>query len=981
MSVGYRNPSEVLDLSEQNGKTIKMEEKASFFHRAASAKHFSVRKLVHQFESRASDRFERISGRFSSKGWKAKHAKRDAEANRAGYTSTTAAEQQDLSKALWYLPSDKITEDNEACEPIEDALKEEPFPDVSDICDCYNEFIYLQLSKEKADYLNSNDSDYEEDYCESFAEACNMIISLQWPGDYVHYIVHGYHQSREKEQSNEADDGFSESDDSVFFEAEEAPLTSISEIDLITIKDPDKVDGNSTKLAYLIEELLETERNYINILEKGISTYINNVFDTIPIPVQLVNMKYHLFGNIEYIHQFHKSILLPKLTACGKDVTKVAQVFCKYLENDSFYGYVLYSLYNPKSQRLCVQFARFFEDHQNYSGDKLGVKSLILQPIQRLPRYRLLLASMVKVLQSNGSNANHESSIQLDSVLKAEQLMEKFITTQNESMAVNDIVECEKTEDDEVELGFGVPKPATVLREQNSENQILFLYPRDSENLEKCKPINILHQGKFKKVFLVFFNDLRLGRQYQGKLFIFERCVIYTEQLKLKTLSYRGHFDHHEVCYDFSNLQILKIFSEKDEHHSIEVKINIQNPEAASLATIVELLRSIISKRKKKESFIIESTELTIIRNSVLHHYNSNRSSLSSVSSGFSYYNTCGQNCSDEITSIDNNSQLANNTDELDQMVSYHQYYEKALKDSIYFYIYSLPNDVRQQLLELSEILEEILKMQQKINYRLFEESLHQNSELNLTHFCDTFHDSLRQSEFDVYLRYVERSKSAEAVLMSFEQYFTGLPREENVIFLSIDAFLLLPVEFINRCYEFFEGIHNDVHDAKGEVILRNTVLDYKIHYVHSQLSLLRQRINENYYIRQLIMDVDFLNEIELVQYSEIVKLEGSYASYRLFLMKPGLLCLKIKQDMQGKPETYSSVTFYCPYIKTTARNSHRSGKRWSVYLDGRKTTLIFRDKQKRYVLNERYTTLAEQMRAKVRVKKVSFFRALENMH
>lgn len=154
MSVGYRNPSEVLDLSEQNGKTIKMEEKASFFHRAgqcqcgsekhslsammqlwnkvvlekwiewnqsifnfllsASAKHFSVRKLVHQFESRASDRFERISGRFSSKGWKAKHAKRDAEANRAGYTSTTAAEQQDLSKALWYLPSDKITEDNEA---------------------------------------------------------------------------------------------------------------------------------------------------------------------------------------------------------------------------------------------------------------------------------------------------------------------------------------------------------------------------------------------------------------------------------------------------------------------------------------------------------------------------------------------------------------------------------------------------------------------------------------------------------------------------------------------------------------------------------------------------------------------------------------------------------------------------------------------------------------------------------------------------
>lgn len=395
----------------------------------------------------------------------------------------------------------------------------------------------------------------------------------------------------------------------------------------------------------------------------------------------------------------------------------------------------------------------------------------------------------------------------------------------------------------------------------------------------------------------MFFSDLRLGRQYQGKLFIFERCIIYTEQLRLKTLSYRGHFDHHEVLYDFSNLQILKIISEKDERHSIDVKINIQNPEAASLVTIVDLLRSIISKRKKKESFIIESTELAIIRNSALGRHSSNRSSLSSVSSGLSFYNTCGPECNDEVLSIHCNSQLANNADELDRMVGYLQYYEKALKDSIFFYIYSFPTDVQQQLTGLSEILDEILKMQQKINYRLFEGSLHQNSELNPTHFCDTYHDTLKQSEFDVYLRYVERSKSAEAVLMSFEQYFTGLPKEENVIFLSIDAFLLLPVEYINRCYEFFEGIFNDTHSVKGEVILRNSVLDYKIHYVHSQLSLLRQRINENYYIRQLIMDIDFLNEIELVQYSETVKLEGSYANYRLFLMKTGLLCLKIKQD------------------------------------------------------------------------------------
>lgn len=97
----------------------------------------------------------------------------------------------------------------------------------------------------------SNFRDFEEDDCESFAEACNMLISMKLPGDYVHYIVHGYYQTREKnkqllEQCNEADDGFSESDDSVFFEAEDAPLTTHSEIDLTSIKNSDKVDGNST---------------------------------------------------------------------------------------------------------------------------------------------------------------------------------------------------------------------------------------------------------------------------------------------------------------------------------------------------------------------------------------------------------------------------------------------------------------------------------------------------------------------------------------------------------------------------------------------------------------------------------------------------------------------------------------------------------------------------------------------------------------
>lgn len=469
--------------------------------------------------------------------------------------------------------------------------------------------------------------------------------------------------------------------------------------------------------------------------------------------------------------------------------------------------------------------------------------------------------------------------------------------------------------------------------------------------------------------------------------------------MKSKNFSYRGHFSYHEVSYDFSNLQILRIISEKDEQHKIEVKINIECPSNANLVVIVELLRAIIAKRKKKESFVVESKELIMLRHSIMNRFNSCRSSLTSTSSNFSYFSSSGQSCPDDHTSIDCSVPLLNtDTDDVlfEQMMNYIQYYEKALKDNINFYINSLPDDVRKRLFDLREILEYMYRIQQDINDRLFENNV--QTEPSVSHFCDIFHDTLKQSEFDVYLRYVQHYKSAESVLMSFEQYFTGLPKQENAIYLSIDAFIQLPVEFINRCCILFEGIYNDTHSS-DDMKLRNTVLDYKISYVHDQLQLLRQRVNENYYIRQLIMDIDFLQEIELVQYSEIIKLEGSFANYRLFLMKTGLLCMKIRQEKVGlalltssnllivffihqndTPETYSSVTLYYPYTKTTARNSHRSGKRWSAYLDGRKTTLMFQSKLKRHAFNERYTVLAEKMREREGVRKKTFFSAFENI-
>uniref|UniRef100_A0A182KFT8 DH domain-containing protein n=1 Tax=Anopheles christyi TaxID=43041 RepID=A0A182KFT8_9DIPT len=879
-------------------------------------------------------------------------------------------------------------------------FEKDSLPDVTDVCDTWNEFIYLRLSQENARHLNSYNPDFEVtpfDECYQPAEASNTIISLRFTPYELHRILQGTDLCDFTDDDND-DDVRSHSShstydsDSVFVDARllddtDARITpSVDSLDEgVAFRDspiespephhhlPNDID---IKISFLIEELLDTERNYINTLEKGIATYIDAVFND-QTPPELCGKKYHLFGNLQYIYRFHRNAFLPKLLTAGNDVEHIADAFVHFLDNDSFYGYVLYSMYHPKSQRLCQQHIEFFRQHQQQHGDKLGVKSLILQPIQRLPRYQLLLTSLFKQLVKKPGAISRNT--QLHKVCVAEKRLQTLIGIMNESVTINDIVQCEKAEDDEVELGFGVPKPAIVLKNQNHDNQVLFLYPKDNEYVDHNKPINMLHQGKFRSVFPVFINDLRLKRQYQGRLFVFERCVIYAEQLELKSLTYRGHYTHQEIEFDFTNRQILKLASRRHERLEIEVKVNIQCPGKTHLPDVMMAIKTIIDRRDQRESYGIDGGEaLAALRDTFSCRNSSFRSSCSSTTSDSSFLSVFsglpGSLEEDAATASTNRTgSVLSECGSIETMLHFQQHFERSMDECTNRYIRTLPDDVAGQLEEMVEILDEMLRIQRAINRRLFEQEFERLSfDSDVQYLCRVFRDCLRRSEFDVFLRFVEHIKTVESMLMSFEQYASsskggvtgaGTP-------LTIDAFLYLPIKYINRCHQFFSVLWAQREEDRADCSEFKTV---DLRYVHEQMALVQRRVNENYQIRQLIMDVQFLNEIGLVKHSELVKLEGSYALFRLLLTKTGLLCMKVSAE-QHKVETYSSVTFYCPYTKLSARTSKRTGTRWYVYLDSRKTTLIFPSRHLRYLTIEQYNTLSMQMKQKEREKRRSFF-------
>lgn len=151
------------------------------------------------------------------------------------------------------------------------------------------------------------------------------------------------------------------------------------------------------QLSNVIQELIQIEKNYVSSLERGIATYIDQLDAYARNYPALLGKKYHIFGNIERLHAFHKEELLPSLIECNNDVVYIADLFYKFITKDYFYGYVLFSLNKPRAEKLTWEYKEFFDRITKESEDKLGVNSFLLQPIQILPRYKLLFGEIIKV--------------------------------------------------------------------------------------------------------------------------------------------------------------------------------------------------------------------------------------------------------------------------------------------------------------------------------------------------------------------------------------------------------------------------------------------------------------------------------------------------------------------------------------------------------------------------------------------------------
>jgi hypothetical protein len=142
-----------------------------------------------------------------------------------------------------------------------------------------------------------------------------------------------------------------------------------------------------------IEEILTSEKSYLNQLEKLMTYFVNPLKS-----LNLIEMSTHtqLFGQIELIYNINTELM----TRLENDLDDVATAFLKMAPFLKIYSVFAFDYKNSMIllQNITTKnspFRSFLEKTESRPEVQQKLISLLITPIQRVPRYRLLLQQVL----------------------------------------------------------------------------------------------------------------------------------------------------------------------------------------------------------------------------------------------------------------------------------------------------------------------------------------------------------------------------------------------------------------------------------------------------------------------------------------------------------------------------------------------------------------------------------------------------------
>ena len=157
-------------------------------------------------------------------------------------------------------------------------------------------------------------------------------------------------------------------------------------------------EGLPNPCQHVLRELIDTERAYVEALKEVMEGYVEPMTNQDHLPIS-ADDRQALFGNTEDLCEFNKK-LAQDFDEAGHDMQALAA--CFHRNEEGFKKYTEYCNNYPRAvevlasaQRLPMM-AEFFKGCQLALGHMLPLGAYLLKPVQRILKYHLLLADLLK---------------------------------------------------------------------------------------------------------------------------------------------------------------------------------------------------------------------------------------------------------------------------------------------------------------------------------------------------------------------------------------------------------------------------------------------------------------------------------------------------------------------------------------------------------------------------------------------------------
>ncbi|XP_055918159.1 pleckstrin homology domain-containing family G member 3-like [Eupeodes corollae] len=198
----------------------------------------------------------------------------------------------------------------------------------------------------------------------------------------------------------------------------------------------------------------------------------------------------------------------------------------------------------------------YFKTLQTEFNDKLGIDSFLVQPIQRLTRYPLLLQQLILDFFKNGINCKPV----LKSCCKLDTRMRNHLAVVNQSEEI--------------------------------------------KSIEELDELNILEQGYFLKSSEFDAYNHKSRKKFRCKVYLFEKCLLCTE-VKKKRLAYRCHFAWDSIEVSANSSKSLLVTHKVHNRPEFEFA-------AAEAYVIKQWMRCILKITEATKERLESETKLTL---------------------------------------------------------------------------------------------------------------------------------------------------------------------------------------------------------------------------------------------------------------------------------------------------------------------------------------------------------------------------------